>query len=105
MRSTLVKFALTLIAGASFATGAAAQAPLEEVKIAFSWLRNGQYAGLMVADVAGVDETTAQTALDQTGGDIRRAILVALGLSLEEADARIANSHGPFQTVLSSLVD
>ena len=62
-------------------------------------------AGLMVADVAGVDETTAQTALDQTGGDIRRAILVALGLSLEEADARIANSHGPFQTVLSSLVD
>ncbi|MBN9412107.1 MAG: ABC transporter substrate-binding protein [Burkholderiales bacterium] len=53
MRSTLVKFALTLIAGASFATGAAAQAPLEEVKIAFSWLRNGQYAGLMVADAKG----------------------------------------------------
>jgi N-acetylmuramic acid 6-phosphate etherase len=62
-------------------------------------------AGLMVSDVAGVDEAKAQAALDQTNGDIRRAILVALGLSLAEAEARLANSHGHFQTVLASLVD
>jgi NitT/TauT family transport system substrate-binding protein len=49
------RFTLALLAAASFsaAGGAVAQAQPEEVKIALSWLRNGQYAGLMVADAKG----------------------------------------------------
>ncbi len=48
-------FTLGLAALAALAAlgTAHAQAPTEEVKIALSWLRNGQYAALMVADAKG----------------------------------------------------
>lgn len=44
--------ALTLALGLGGLSAAQAQAP-EEIKIALSWLRNGQYAALMVADAKG----------------------------------------------------
>jgi len=53
MRSALAQLALSLMAFAGLCSSAAAQAPLEEVRIALSWLRNGQYAALMVADAKG----------------------------------------------------
>ena len=53
MRAPFIKLALTLALGATAWTSAAAQAPLNEVKIALSWLRNGQYSALMVADSKG----------------------------------------------------
>jgi N-acetylmuramic acid 6-phosphate etherase len=61
-------------------------------------------AHAMVAEIAGVDEAAAATALDAAGGDIRRAILHALGLSAEQAEARLAASRD-FHDVLRGLTD
>ncbi len=49
----LSRLVLPLVLGLAAATGAGAQAPTEEVKIALSWLRNGQYSALMAADAKG----------------------------------------------------
>jgi len=61
-------------------------------------------AHAMVAEIAGEDEAAAATALDAAGGDIRRAILHALGLSAEQAEARLAASRD-FHDVLRGLTD
>lgn len=53
MRAPFTRLVLTLAAGITAWSSAAAQAPTEDVKIALSWLRNGQYAALMVADAKG----------------------------------------------------
>jgi len=60
-------------------------------------------ARAMVAEIAGVDEASADAALDATGGDIRRAILHALGLSAEQTEARLATSRD-FHEVLRGLI-
>lgn len=61
-------------------------------------------AQAMVAEVAGVDESVAGAALAETGGDIRRAILRALGLSNEVIEARLGESRN-FHDVLRGLID
>jgi len=61
-------------------------------------------AQAMVSEIAGVDEAAADAALDAAGGDIRRAILHALGLSAEQAEARLVDARD-FHEVLRGLID
>ena len=51
-------------------------------------------AETMVADIAGVSRDAAAEALDRAGEEIRRAVLVALGASADEADDLLVAHHG-----------
>lgn len=57
----------------------------------------------MVRRIAGVDGVDARTALEQAGGDIRRATLVALGCALEEASASLAETGGDLRAAMRRI--
>lgn len=66
MKTAFLKKSMGLLLGLGLAGAAFAQAPLTEVKIALSWLRNGQYAAVMAADSKGyfADEGLKLTLID-----------------------------------------
>lgn len=57
----------------------------------------------MVADLAGVPENAAATALDAAGRDIRQAVLLARGLAAPEAAALLDRHHGDLGAALRAL--
>ena len=57
----------------------------------------------MVATLAGIDEARAADALDLAGNDLRRAVLIARGVSPEEAVERLASAGGNLGDALATL--
>lgn len=57
----------------------------------------------MIAELAGVEQTRAAAAFDMVEGDIRAAILVALGTRPHEARALVAAGDRPFAALLDDL--
>jgi N-acetylmuramic acid 6-phosphate etherase len=57
----------------------------------------------MVATLAGIDEARAADALELADKDLRRAVLIARGLSPRDAADRLANAGGDLGSVLASL--
>jgi len=57
----------------------------------------------MVATLAGIDEARAADALDLADKDLRRAVLIARGLSPRDAADRLAQAGGDLGSVLASL--
>jgi N-acetylmuramic acid 6-phosphate etherase len=62
-----------------------------------------QRARRMVATLAGIDEARAADALDLADKDLRRAVLIARGLSPQDAADRLARAGGDLGSVLASL--
>ena len=58
-------------------------------------------AEVMVARIAGCGREQAACALEQTGGDIKMAALVVLGLDKLEAERVLANHKGNLRRVFS----
>ncbi len=57
----------------------------------------------MVSEIAGVGEAEARAALERAGKDIRTAVLVALGMGLEDARARIAKAPRDFAGLVEGM--
>jgi N-acetylmuramic acid 6-phosphate etherase len=57
----------------------------------------------MVATLAGIDEARAEDALELAGKDLRRAVLIARGLSPQDAADRLALAGGDLGEVLACL--
>ncbi|MET3438157.1 N-acetylmuramic acid 6-phosphate etherase [Sphingomonas sp. 1185] len=57
----------------------------------------------MIQELAGVEAEVAIRALDVADNDIRRGVLVAMGVSLGEADALLDAHHGSLRAVLQAL--
>lgn len=57
----------------------------------------------MIAEVAGVDDGAAATALDQAGGDIRAGVLIALGMDPASAQAVLQGAAEPFAAIVERL--
>jgi N-acetylmuramic acid 6-phosphate etherase len=57
-------------------------------------------AARMVAQLAGCDANAAETALGQSGGSIKLAVLLALGKTHDEAAAMLASSGGNLRKAL-----
>ena len=57
----------------------------------------------MIQELAGVEAEVAIRALDVAGNDIRRGVLVAMGVSLGEAHALLDAHHGSLRAVLQAL--
>jgi len=62
-----------------------------------------QRARRMVATLAGVDEARAADALELADKDLRRAVLIARGLSPQDAADRLARAGGDLGSVLAEL--
>jgi N-acetylmuramic acid 6-phosphate etherase len=62
-----------------------------------------QRAIRMVSTLAGVEAALAEAALDTGGRDIKTAVLVARGLSADDARARLATAQGSLGTALDTL--
>lgn len=62
-----------------------------------------QRARRMVATLAGIDEARAADALELADKDLRRAVLIARGLSPQDAADRLANANGDLGDALASL--
>ena len=58
-------------------------------------------AQAMIAELAGVAQARAGEALDLAEGDIRTAMLVALGLPLAQARAQLDSAERPFAALLA----
>lgn len=59
-------------------------------------------AVVMVGELAGCDAVTAADALEQTGGRVKPAILVALGMTAAEAAGLLDRAEGSLRVALSS---
>ncbi len=59
----------------------------------------------MVRDLAGVDDRTAEAALDAAGRNIKAAVLIAGGASAEQAVARLGANEGNLRRALESPDD
>ncbi len=57
-------------------------------------------AAAIVAEIAGVDEAEAKKALERAGFEVKTAVLVARGLSPEEARARLQAAGGRLREAL-----
>lgn len=57
----------------------------------------------MIAEVAGVGHSAAAAALDQADGDIRAAVLIALGMDAQAAQAALAGADTPFAAMVERL--
>ncbi|WP_066809659.1 N-acetylmuramic acid 6-phosphate etherase [Sphingomonas asaccharolytica] len=62
-----------------------------------------QRARRMVATLAGIDEARAADALELAGNDLRRAVLIARGVSPQEAVERLASAGGNLGDALATL--
>jgi len=62
-----------------------------------------QRARRMVATLAGIDEARAADALDLADKDLRRAVLIARGLSPQDAADRLAGAGGDLGDALANL--
>ena len=62
-----------------------------------------QRARRMVATLAGIDEPRAADALELAGNDLRRAVLIARGVSPQDAAERLARADGDLGDALASL--
>jgi len=60
-------------------------------------------ARVMVADLAGCDETVAAQALVTSGGDLKLAVLVASGCAVDEGRALLARCDGNLRLALAAL--
>jgi N-acetylmuramic acid 6-phosphate (MurNAc-6-P) etherase len=56
----------------------------------------------MVGDIAGVAENVARDALDTCDGQVKNAVLVARGMSAEEAAGALEGAGGNLRAVLNS---
>jgi N-acetylmuramic acid 6-phosphate etherase len=57
----------------------------------------------MVADIAEVEATAAEAALDRSGGEIKLAILIALGADLQTALGALEDAQGNLRTAIQGV--
>lgn len=62
-------------------------------------------AEAMVAQIAGCDQAQAACALEQADGDIKTAVLLALGSDKAEAEAVLKSNDGNLRRVLAELAN
>ena len=62
-----------------------------------------QRARRMVATLAGIDEARAKVALEIADKDLRRAVLIARGLSPQDAADRLTRAGGDLGDALAEL--
>jgi len=62
-----------------------------------------QRARRMVATLAGIDEARAEDALELADKDLRRAVLIARGLTPQDAADRLARANGDLGDALAGL--
>jgi len=62
-----------------------------------------QRAEAMVAQIAHCDPSLAARALDQSGGEIKTAVLVALGVERTEAESILKKCDGNLRRVFAGL--
>jgi N-acetylmuramic acid 6-phosphate etherase len=60
-------------------------------------------AEIMVATIAGCDQATAALALEQAGGDIKRAALIVAGAAPDRAASLLDNHRGNLRAALAAL--
>ncbi|MGO4706918.1 N-acetylmuramic acid 6-phosphate etherase [Microvirga sp. 2MCAF38] len=60
-------------------------------------------SAVMVIQITGCDEDTAAKALAEADGDVKTAVLVALGIGLTEAKERLETSNDNLRVALSNL--
>lgn len=72
------------------------------VGMRISNIKLGKRAVAMVAELAEVDSGTAQAALDTAGRDIRKAVLIAKGMSGAAADAALAEAGGDLRRAIGA---
>lgn len=60
-------------------------------------------AQTIVSRIAGVSPAAAQQALERTGYDTKRAVLVAAGLEVSDAEKRLARHHGHLRACLQDI--
>ncbi|WP_112661637.1 N-acetylmuramic acid 6-phosphate etherase [Microvirga flavescens] len=60
-------------------------------------------SAVMVIQITGCDEETAAKALAEADGDVKTAVLVALGIGVAEAKERLDKSNGNLRVALSQL--
>ena len=59
----------------------------------------------MVAQIASCDQAQAACALEQADGDIKTAVLLALGSDKAEAEAVLKSNDGNLRRVLAELAN
>ena len=60
-------------------------------------------ARCMVQDIAGVDEATATGALAASGGDVKQSVLIASGLTADQAETLLNRHDGNLRAALLAL--
>ena len=60
-------------------------------------------AEAMVAQITGCDQPHAARSLEQAGGDIKTAVLLALGVDRDDAEALLKNCEGNLRRVFAEL--
>lgn len=58
----------------------------------------------MVAQITGCDEKTAADAMRQAGGDLKTAVLIAMGATAAEAQAALDKSEGHLRAALAGFL-
>lgn len=98
---TAQKVALNLIStGIMIRLGRVYKGLMVDMQLSNAKLR--KRAETMVASLAGCGEAEAAAALAASGGQIKAAVLVALGRSVDEADALLAAHGGNLRRVIGS---
>ena len=60
-------------------------------------------ARAMIVTLTGVDDSQASDLLEQSGNNVKTAILLAKGVSLTDAQSALGNAHGHLHNALSAL--
>jgi N-acetylmuramic acid 6-phosphate etherase len=59
----------------------------------------------MIARIAGCGQAEAASALEQTEGDIKMAVLVVLGYDKAKAESVLARHNGNLRRILADVAD
>jgi N-acetylmuramic acid 6-phosphate etherase len=62
-------------------------------------------AEVMIARIAGCGQAEAASALEQTEGDIKMAVLVVLGYDKAKAESVLARHNGNLRRILADVAD
>ena len=57
----------------------------------------------MVSDISHCSDKVAQAALEQSGGDVKLAVLIALGTDLEHAKQQLLKTNGHLRAAMTNL--
>ena len=78
-------------------------APTRDMQFVINELAGlAEVAARLVAAISGRDIATAKTALSQSGGAVKLAVLIAAGATPEQAAAHLRNSGGVLGPALSA---